>query len=42
MHFGAMGSIDTIPFVIAQENGYFEEEGIKVNLELFNAAKHNQ
>lgn len=39
LHFGAMGSIDTIPFVIAQENGYFEEEGIKVNLELFNAAK---
>ena len=39
LNFGAMGSIDTIPFVIAQENGYFEEEGIKVNLELFNAAK---
>ena len=28
LNFGAMGSIDTIPFVIAQENGYFEEEGI--------------
>lgn len=39
LNFGAMGSIDAIPFVIAQENGYFEEEGIKINLELFNAAK---
>ena len=28
LNFGAMGSIDTIPFVIAQENGYFEEEGL--------------
>ena len=39
LNFGAMGSIDTIPFVIAQEKGYFKEEGINVNLELFTAAK---
>ena len=25
-----MGSIDSVPFVIAQENGYFEEEGSRV------------
>lgn len=36
---GVMGSIDAIPLVIAQENGYFEEEGIELDLQIFKAAK---
>ena len=39
LSFGAMGSIDAVPLVIAQEKGYFEEEGLNVNLEIFTAAK---
>ena len=39
LNFGAMGSIDAVPLVIAQENGYFKEEGLNVNLEMFTAAK---
>lgn len=36
--FGAISSVDVLPLVIAEENGYFEDEGIDVNLELFNSA----
>lgn len=36
---GVMGSIDAIPLVIAQENGYFEEEGLELDLQIFKAAK---
>ena len=32
LRFGVMGSIDAVPLVIAQENGYLKEEGINVDL----------
>lgn len=39
LSFGAMGSIDIVPIVIAQEKGYFEEEGLELDFQLFTAAK---
>lgn len=36
---GVMGSIDAVPLVIAKENGYFEEEGVDLDLQIFKAAK---
>ena len=39
LRVGVMGSIDAIPLVIAEENGYFKEEGIDVDLQIFKAAK---
>ena len=39
LRVGVMGSIDAVPLVIAQQNGYFEEEGIDLDLQIFKAAK---
>ena len=39
LRLGIMGSIDAVPLVIAQEKGYFKEEGINLELQIFNAAK---
>lgn len=39
LSFGAMGSIDIVPIVIAKEKGYFEEEGLELDFQLFTAAK---
>lgn len=39
LRMGVMGSIDAVPLVIAQERGYFEEEGINLDLQIFKAAK---
>lgn len=36
---GVMGSIDALPLVIAQEKGYFTEEGVSLDLQIFKAAK---
>lgn len=36
---GVMGSIDTMPLIIAQENGFFDTNGVEVNVEVFKAAK---
>lgn len=36
---GVMGSIDAVPMVIAQEKGYFKEEGLDLDLQIFKAAK---
>lgn len=36
---GVMGSIDAVPLVIAEQNGYFAEEGIDLDLQIFAAAK---
>lgn len=36
---GAMGSVDILPLVVAQENGYFEEQGLDLNLEIFKNSK---
>ncbi|MBU3130892.1 ABC transporter substrate-binding protein [Clostridium gasigenes] len=39
LRVGVMGSIDAVPLVIAKENGYFEELGIDLDLQIFKAAK---
>lgn len=39
LSFGAMSSIDIVPIVIAEEKGYFEEEGLELDFQLFTAAK---
>lgn len=39
LRVGVMGSIDAVPLVIAQEKGYFKEEGINLDLQIFKAAK---
>lgn len=36
---GVMGSIDSIPMVIAKDKGYFKEAGLEVDLQIFKAAK---
>ena len=35
---GLMPDVDSIPFIIAQEKGYFKEEGVNVKLESFKSA----
>lgn len=35
---GTMPDVDSIPFIIAQENGYFKEEGVTVVLKPFKSA----
>lgn len=35
IRFGIMASVDAIPFVIAEERGFFEEAGVNVELEFF-------
>ena len=39
IRLGVMGSIDSVPLVIAKENGYFEEVGVDLDLQIFKAAK---
>lgn len=39
LSFGVMSSIDVVPLIIAKEQGYFEEEGVDVDLQIFSAAK---
>ena len=39
LNFGAIGSVEVIPIIIADEKGYFEKEGIKVNFQSFKSAK---
>lgn len=36
---GVMGSVDTVPLVIADQKGFFDEAGVDVNIEVFKAAK---
>ena len=35
---GLMPDVDSLPFVIAEENGYFDDEGLKVQIEMFKSA----
>jgi len=35
---GLMPDTDSLPFIIAQEKGYFSDEGVKVNLQQFKSA----
>lgn len=39
LRIGVMGSTDAIPLVIAQDKGYFEKEGVNIDLQVFKAAK---
>ena len=39
LSFGVMSSIDVVPLIIAQDQGYFTEEGIDLDLQVFAAAK---
>ncbi|HPF44417.1 MAG TPA: MetQ/NlpA family ABC transporter substrate-binding protein [Syntrophomonadaceae bacterium] len=39
INIGVMPDVESIPFLIAQKNGYFEQEGVKVNIEHFTSAK---
>lgn len=36
---GVMPDVDSIPFVIAEKNGYFTKEGVKVKIEHFKSAR---
>lgn len=38
LNFGAINSVDVLPIIIAEENGYFAEEGLTVNYEGFNSS----
>lgn len=39
LSIGVLPDVDSIPLIIAQQQGYFENEGIKVNIEHFKSAK---
>lgn len=39
LNFGAIGSVEVIPIIIAEEKGYFEKEGLDVNFQSFKSAK---
>ncbi len=39
LNFGAIGSVELIPIILADEKGYFEKEGIDVNIQSFKSAK---
>lgn len=39
---GLMPAVDTAPILLAEKNGYFEEEGINVEIEIYNNAQNRQ
>lgn len=39
LNIGVLPDVDSIPLIIAQQQGYFEKEGIKVNIQHFKSAK---
>jgi len=39
INIGVMADVESIPFIIAEKNAYFEDEGVKVNIEHFKSAK---
>jgi NitT/TauT family transport system substrate-binding protein len=39
INIGVMPDVESVPFVIADKNGYFEKEGVKVNIEHFKSAR---
>ncbi len=38
LEIGLMPDTDSLPFIVAREKGYFDEEGVKVNLQQFKSA----
>lgn len=39
INFGAVGSVEVIPIIIADQKGYFEKEGIDAKIQSFKSAK---
>lgn len=39
INFGVMPDVESIPFMIAEKNGYFEKQGVKVNIVHFKSAQ---
>ncbi len=39
LNFGVMPDVESIPFIIAEKNGYFENRGVKVNIIHFKSAQ---
>lgn len=39
IHIGIMPDVESIPFIIADKNGYFAQEGVKVEIKHFKSAK---
>ena len=39
INIGVMPDVESIPFIIAEKNGYFAREGVKVNIEHFKSAQ---
>lgn len=39
INIGVMPDVESIPFIVAQDKGFFEQEGVKVNIEHFSSAK---
>lgn len=39
INFGVMPDVESIPFMIAEKNGYFEKQGVKVNIIHFKSAQ---
>ncbi len=39
INIGVMPDVESVPFIIAQKNSYYEEEGVKVNIQHFSSAK---
>lgn len=39
VNIGVMPDVESIPFIIAEKNGYFAKEGVKVNIVHFKSAK---
>ncbi|HZK43758.1 MAG TPA: MetQ/NlpA family ABC transporter substrate-binding protein [Syntrophomonadaceae bacterium] len=39
IHIGVMPDVESIPFIIAEKNGYFEKENVQVKIEHFKSAQ---
>lgn len=39
LNFGAIGSVEMIPIIIADVNGYFAKQGLEVNIQSFKSSK---
>ncbi|MBQ5419523.1 MAG: ABC transporter substrate-binding protein, partial [Selenomonas sp.] len=38
LNIGLMPDTDSLPFIVAQEKGYFKEEGLEVNIQQYKSA----
>lgn len=42
LNIGLMPAVDIAPIMLAEKNGYFEDEGLEVNLQIFSNAQNRQ